>query len=532
MHRLIVALLAAVDAAIAVAVGLAAVVAPLTLLWMFGLGGADWSSLWPASAAIWQLGNLVPLAITIPAGYIASTGIDPAAASFTLSLAPLAFAGFTAIFAARSGARASRAEAWLTGVVAGSLVVAALSTLVAFTSANDVAASRPWQAVLLPTAVFALPALVAAVVTEWREAGTGAVARLRDRVEAVRGGWGAAPGLIARGTAVVVAGLVGVGALLTAVALILKAGDIIALYETAHLDVLGATVVTLAQLAYVPTLVVWGLAFVAGPGFTVGAGTSVSPAGTQLGVVPGLPLLGILPESTTPWLLLLALAPVALGALAGWIARSRLAGVGAPTAATAQPQDAPVAAPMPSAPDTARTSALAGLLAASPVPTPDAPPDPLGVRLVITIGIAVLSAGGAAFLAAAASGSLGPGRLAVLGPAPGPVALAVGLEVVLGAGILLISPRPHRRARTPAAPTPAAAGTSTESDAGAEEALTDDDRDSPTEQIPDALREPREPREPFTFPTLPRITHAPRIPGPPESGSDAGGGDGRDAPLD
>ena len=74
------------------------------------------------------------------------------------------------------------------------------------------------------------------------------------------------------------------------------------------------------------------MAFVAGPGFAVGAGTAVSPAGTQLGVIPGVPVLGALPESSTPWLLLLALLPVALGALAGWITRSRLA---APTDADA-----------------------------------------------------------------------------------------------------------------------------------------------------------------------------------------------------
>src|SRR5689334_5862223 len=100
MHRLTVSLLAAVDAAIAVAVGIAATLAPLTLVWVFGLGGgADWAALWPASVTIWQFGNLVPLLITLPADYLAATGIDPAAASFTLSLAPLAFAAFTVIFA-------------------------------------------------------------------------------------------------------------------------------------------------------------------------------------------------------------------------------------------------------------------------------------------------------------------------------------------------------------------------------------------------------------------------------------------------
>ncbi|GAA1983696.1 cell division protein PerM [Microbacterium pumilum] len=583
MHRLIVALLAAVDAAIAVAVGIAATLAPLTLLWVFGLGGgADWGALWPASAAIWQFGNLVPLAVTIPADYIAAAGIDPDAASFTLSLAPLAFASFTVIFAARSGVRASRADAWATGVVASSSVFAILATIVALTSANGVAAVTVWQAVLLPTLVFALPAVVAAVVTEWREAGSGAVSRLRDRVEAAPHGWAEAPGLIARGGAVVVAGLAGLGALLVTVALVLRGGEIVALYEAAHVDVLGAIVITLAQLAYLPTLVVWGIAFVAGPGFAVGEGTSVSPAGTQAGVVPGIPLLGIVPDSTTPWLLLLALGPIALGALAGWIARSRLTGVGAPRDRKPGPADV-VAASTDGAADPSRTSALAGLLAASATVVesePEAAPDPerrgpaapsddpIGARVVVALGIAVVSAVGAALLAAVASGSLGPGRLATMGPTPGPVALAVGLEVVLGAAILLLSPMPRGRGRSHAEPSAAATGISTdgvtsERDAGVASVMADaaaepaasgpfdedglqgaparsledlasveDRRDlEPADMArqeeppePEAQARPAEPRAPFTFPTLPRM------PDPVRRSSE--GRDDEDAPVD
>ena len=204
MHRLIVALLASVDAAIAVAVGLAVTLAPLTLLWVFGFGGgADWGVLWPSAVSVWQLGNLVPLHIALPPEYLAAAGIDAQAASFVLSLAPLVFAGFTAIFAARSGARASHADAWLTGVVTSTVVFAALATGAALTGANDVAHAETWQAILIPTLVFALPALAAAVVTEWSEAGSGAIARLRDRVEALPHGWGEVPGLIARGSAVV-----------------------------------------------------------------------------------------------------------------------------------------------------------------------------------------------------------------------------------------------------------------------------------------------------------------------------------------
>ena len=91
-----------------------------------------------------------------------------------LSLAPLAFAAFTAIFAARSGVRASRADAWVTGVVTGSAVFAApRRRSIALTSANSLAEVELWQAILLPALVFALPLLAGAVVTEWREAGSG-----------------------------------------------------------------------------------------------------------------------------------------------------------------------------------------------------------------------------------------------------------------------------------------------------------------------------------------------------------------------
>lgn len=476
MHRLIVAFLAAIDAAIAVAVGLAATLAPLTLLWVFGLGGAaDWGVLWPAGVAVWQLGNLVPLHVNLPADYLAATGIDPAAASFTLSLAPLAFAAFTAIFAARSGVRASRADAWITGVVTATVVFGALTAGAALTSRNDIVTPALWQAILFPVLVFAVPALVGAVVAEWREAGGGVIARVRDRVEADRHGWADVPGLIARGAAVVVVGLIGVGAAIAAVAVFARAGQIVALYQAGNVDAIGAIVLTVAQLAYAPTLAVWGSAFAAGPGFLVGDGASVSPAGTQVGVIPGIPALGAIPESTTPWLLLLALAPVALGVFAGWIARSRLVGVrspqrddgegmlptpsrlsaGASAGALGRVGTWPAASPGDDATrhDAARTTVLEGLLAASPEPSP-APAseedarawthDPAVPRLVIAVGIAVVSAALAALLAVVASGSLGPGRLAIVGPEPGPVALAVGAEVLLGAAILLLSPRARR----------------------------------------------------------------------------------------
>ena len=183
---------------------------------------------------------------------------------------------------------------------------------------------------------------------------------------------------------------------IVAVAITLRIGEILALFQSAHVDALGAIVLTLGQLAYLPTLIVWGLAFVAGPGVALGAGAAAAPGGTTVGVLPGIPLLGAVPDSTSTWLLMLVLVPIAAGAFAGWVARSRLA-------ASETEEWAP--------------------------------------RIVTALGIAAGAAGVAAVLSWAASGSLGPGRLTEVGPDPGAVALAVGLETLVGVAILLLSPR-------------------------------------------------------------------------------------------
>ncbi len=388
MNRLLVLLLAAFDALVAAAVGLVVALAPLAVVWVVGFGGgAQWSGLWPAASRLWQLGHLVPLHITLPAEYAAATGVDDDGARFLLSLAPLAFAAFTAIAGARSGARSARAGAGLTGVASGALVFAAVAAGVRLTSGNSVAAIFTWQAVLAPMLVFALPALLAAVVVAWRVGDDGPVDALRARLDREEEAPAAATGL---GVALV--GLIGVGAAVIALGLVVRGGEVVALYEAAHVDAVGAVVFTLGQLAYLPTLAIWGLSFAAGPGFAFGTGSSVTPVATNLGVLPGIPVLGIVPEDTSPWMLLTVLLIIGVGFLAGWAARVRLGAVGT------------------------------------------AP------RLVVLAVITVLSGAAAALLAALASGSIGPERLALVGPAPGPLALAVGLEIGIGAAIALLTP--------------------------------------------------------------------------------------------
>ncbi|MFT4258195.1 DUF6350 family protein [Microbacterium sp.] len=397
MQRLLVALLAAFDAAIAAAVGLAALLAPLTLLWTLAFGAAaEWGALWPLTGTLWQFGHGAPVDVTLPVELVTAAGVAPDAAAFTLSVTPLAFLLFTLLFAARSGARAARAGAWLVGVGGGTAAFSALATGVALTARFAEARTSLAMAIVLPTAVYLVGALGGALRVAWEDGDGGVVDRLHDLVDSW-GDWGPVLASAVRGAAVAVVSVMGMSAIAVTLMVFLRGGEVVALFEATRIDVLGGVMLTLAQLAYLPTVLVWTASWLAGPGFAIGAGTSVSPAATHLGVLPGLPVLGLVPENSSMWMLVVVLLPVAAGAFAGWVVRSRLVWESTP-------------------------------LGAAP-------------RAVIATGIGVLTAAVAAIAALLAGGSMGPGRLAEAGPAVLPFALVLGGEVLLGAAILLLSPR-------------------------------------------------------------------------------------------
>ncbi|MFL0411159.1 DUF6350 family protein [Microbacterium paludicola] len=407
MHRFLVALLAALDAAVSAIVGWAVVLVPLLLMWVFAFGGlADWSALWPATVRIWQLGNFVPLSLSLDGDFLVEMGLPEEAGSFVLSLAPLAFAALIAAFAARSGRRALRSGRWLTGVAAGTATTALAAVIGNLTAGNPVASAEPWQAILLPTLVYGIPMLLGAVTGAWSEGDDGIVDRLHDIADRFPTGWREFPALMVRGGGMALAGVIGFAALAIATTVPLRGGSLIALYEASQVDLTGAILLTVAQFAYLPTMIGWSLAWISGPGFALGAGTGVTPAGSQLGVLPGIPMLGLIPEHGSPLLLLSVLAPVAAGAIAGWGIR-----IAFRAEAHAEGSDH----------------------------------EPTAPRAVLAVGIAVIAGAGAALIAVLTSGSLGPGRLAVTGPEPGAMALAVGLEVLVGAAILLLAPRRYEQ---------------------------------------------------------------------------------------
>jgi hypothetical protein len=71
--------------------------------------------------------------------------------------------------------------------------------------------------------------------------------------------------------------------------------QVAALHEALQPGVSGGIALLLLQLAFVPNAMMWSASYALGSGFSLGAGSIVAPAATQLGIVPGIPLLGALP---------------------------------------------------------------------------------------------------------------------------------------------------------------------------------------------------------------------------------------------
>jgi hypothetical protein len=181
--------------------------------------------------------------------------------------------------------------------------------------------------------------------------------------------------------------LLSAAAVLTLVAVSAGAQREVALHEALDPGVSGTVVLAALQLALLPNLMVWAAAFLAGPGFALGAGTTVDPHQTVLGPLPALPLLGALPQPgpQPQWATALVLVPVLAGAVAGGVAvRTR-----------------PQALPMQLTADCAGLAAVAGA--------------------------------GFLLLAWLSGGPAGPGRLEVTGPVPWLAGVALAGECVVGA---------------------------------------------------------------------------------------------------
>ncbi len=138
--------------------------------------------------------------------------------------------------------------------------------------------------------------------------GSGRWGALRDRVP----GWVRTIGhgaVVSTGVVMLAATLLLVGALGFGV------NDALALLAALRLEPADQVAYGAATLLLLPNAVVWGAAYLLGPGFAVGTGTVVSPSAVALGPVPAFPLLAALPEpgATPSWLMGVVAVPVVAG---------------------------------------------------------------------------------------------------------------------------------------------------------------------------------------------------------------------------
>lgn len=115
------------------------------------------------------------------------------------------------------------------------------------------------------------------------------------------------------------------GGVLVAASLVVHFSQAITLQQGLAAGTVGSIALTVIGIATIPNAVLCAGAFVAGPGFAVGTGTTVAPGDVTLGRLPGLPLLAALPAdgSVAAWQTGLIVIPLVAGAVAGLVALRR-----------------------------------------------------------------------------------------------------------------------------------------------------------------------------------------------------------------
>ncbi|WP_245919878.1 DUF6350 family protein [Actinomadura mexicana] len=264
---------------------------------------------------------------------------------------------------------------------------AALAGLLALAASSEEVRPSAWQALvgcfLVAAVAGGLGAARAVVAAEARgrrvRSGLGALLRLLPE----------RPRSLVIGVAGSLSVLLASGALLVGGSLATHLSDAGDLYDMLAPGAVGGVLLLLVELAFLPNAAIWGMAYAVGPGFSVGAGTSVSPTGVFLDAVPAFPPLAALPQpGPAPAVSLLALA-------------------------------APFVA-----------GAVGGVLTIRSLPSPVSEGAPLWGFVSGALTGAV-----AALLSALAGGPLGGGRMATVGPSAWQVGLLAALEVGISAAI-------------------------------------------------------------------------------------------------
>lgn len=194
------------------------------------------------------------------------------------------------------------------------------------------------------------------------------------------------------------------GSLLTSVSLILNWAQLQAVTTLMAPGFIDGFFMTLLGIGYLPTVNVWAMSYLLGPGIVLGGGV-VTPENASPGALPAFPLLSILPSESAALATFLVLIPILIGVIIYFLLpRERWSAQG----------------------DSVATS-LSFIVRWREV-----------VTLLISIGLLSLFVWIAASIS---SGSLGSGYLKFIGPVPSQAAFAALLVCGISALLTLILPR-------------------------------------------------------------------------------------------
>lgn len=398
------------DVVVLVGLGLGLLFAPLTFVWAFDDGFAtDLLISWAIAVDGWMLGHGVPLTLTLDPSLAQSLSLGESSSSFVVDIALLGLGLITLLWGyrigRRSGTRIYPVSTWFVAV--GTLV--ALSFVMVFFLPQHMVTMELMDALVRPALFLAAGLALATWVGSRAPGGRVLEGVLPETVLAVM-----RTGVKTAGASVL--GLVALASLAIAGLIVWSFGTMIVLYESLQPGVWGIITLSIAQLALLPTAIVWGALWMVGPGFALGTGALVSPLGTTVQAVPALPLLGIIPSTPPMGAIMIVAVPLAVSFIAGVAATTMLLGSN-PGNLWRNVGDTEF-----------HHQPLVQILAASAV-------------------AGALGSFGGFVLASMTSGSAGPGRFQNVGADPAQVALWWGLEIFVGVLLGLLSGALGRRSQ-------------------------------------------------------------------------------------
>jgi Family of unknown function (DUF6350) len=238
--------------------------------------------------------------------WLLSNGVRVRIGDIPVTLVPWGVTAMIAFMIANVAAASTRRVRRDQAMSVGLISVATVAVYLLPVLAVGAWLGEPWQ-VPARWAVVIVVLVLAALWGSGRGSGAGRAV----------GGWRVIlRGVVAAQLAMLVAGSI---VLVTSLTMHLKRVE--GLYEALQPGIAGNIALLLLQLAFAPNALVWSASYALGSGFSLGAGSVVAPAGTELGIVPGIPILGALPSAGPGDLVQLwwLAAGAAAGTIACWV---------------------------------------------------------------------------------------------------------------------------------------------------------------------------------------------------------------------